>query len=215
MAAADMSAPKVQPYKTNMNVCLMGLIIFLVSELALFGAFFMYYANLRLARGVEWPGSFNIPFEETSINTLILVVSSFTCEFALLSLGKTGKGGAVFAWLFATFVLGAIFLGLQVHEYMIIGFTPQDTSVGAIFFSLTGLHGLHVFVGLLLLILAGALTPERERALRSRARALLMPLLPVDLDLLITDAATADHWAGSRWHVLGHIHREGRPLHAP
>lgn len=67
----------------------------------------------------------------------------------------------------------------------------------------------------LLLILAGALTPERERALRSRARALLMPLLPVDLDLLITDAATAAHWAGSRWHVLGHIHREGRPLHAP
>ena len=162
MAAADMSAPKVQPYKTNMNVCLMGLIIFLVSELALFGAFFMYYANLRLARGVEWPGSFNIPFEETSINTLILVVSSFTCEFALLSLGKTGKGGAVFAWLFATFVLGAIFLGLQVHEYMIIGFTPQDTSVGASFFSLTGLHGLHVFVGLLLLILG------MVRALRGR-----------------------------------------------
>jgi predicted nucleotidyltransferase len=66
----------------------------------------------------------------------------------------------------------------------------------------------------LLLIVAAALTPERERALRSRARALLTPVLPVDLDLLITDAATADHWAGSRWHVLGHIHREGRPLHA-
>jgi predicted nucleotidyltransferase len=66
----------------------------------------------------------------------------------------------------------------------------------------------------LLLIVAGALTSERERALRSRARALLTPVLPVDLDLLITDAATAAHWAGSRWHVLGHIHREGRPLHA-
>jgi len=66
----------------------------------------------------------------------------------------------------------------------------------------------------LLLIVAAALPPERERALRSRARALLTPLLPVDLDLLITDAATAAHWAGSRWHVLGHIHREGRPLHA-
>ncbi|MFN7899521.1 MAG: nucleotidyltransferase family protein [Synechococcaceae cyanobacterium] len=67
----------------------------------------------------------------------------------------------------------------------------------------------------LLLIVAGALTPERERALRCRARALLTPVLPVDLDLLITDAATAAHWAGSRWHVLGHIHREGRPIHAP
>ena len=66
----------------------------------------------------------------------------------------------------------------------------------------------------LLLIVAGALTPERERALRSRARAWLTPVLPVDLDLLITDAVTAAHWAGSRWHVLGHIHREGRLLHA-
>jgi heme/copper-type cytochrome/quinol oxidase subunit 3 len=37
---------------------------------------------------------------------------------------------------------------------MIVGFTPQDTAVGSIFFSLTGLHGLHVFVGLVLLLLA-------------------------------------------------------------
>ena len=66
----------------------------------------------------------------------------------------------------------------------------------------------------LLLILRGTLTPERERQLRKRARALLLPLLPVDLDLLISDAATTAHWAGSRWHVLGHIHREGVPLHA-
>ncbi|MCX5953963.1 MAG: nucleotidyltransferase domain-containing protein [Cyanobacteria bacterium] len=66
----------------------------------------------------------------------------------------------------------------------------------------------------LLIIVRDLLTPEREKQLRHRARALLLPLLPVDLDLLINDAATAAHWAGSRWHVLGHIHREGVPLHA-
>ena len=66
----------------------------------------------------------------------------------------------------------------------------------------------------LLLILAGSLTPEREKRLRRRARSLLLPLLPVDLDLLISDTATTSRWAGSRWHVLGHIHREGIPLHA-
>jgi predicted nucleotidyltransferase len=66
----------------------------------------------------------------------------------------------------------------------------------------------------LLVIVRDLLTPEREKQLRHRVRALLLPLLPVDLDLLISDAATAAHWAGSRWHVLGHIHREGVPLDA-
>ena len=46
----------------------------------------------------------------------------------------------------------------------------------------------------------------------SRARGEARP--DSDLDLLIRDAATAAHWGGSRWHVLGPIHREGVPLHA-
>lgn len=66
----------------------------------------------------------------------------------------------------------------------------------------------------LLLIVAGNLTPERDKQLSRRVRDLLLPLLPVDLDLLISDAATTSRWAGSRWHVLGHIHREGVPLDA-
>lgn len=66
----------------------------------------------------------------------------------------------------------------------------------------------------LLVIVAGNLTPERDKRLRRRVRDLLLPLLPVDLDLLISDAATTNRWAGSRWHVLGHIHREGVPLDA-
>ena len=66
----------------------------------------------------------------------------------------------------------------------------------------------------LLLIVAGSLTPERVKQLRRRVRGQFLPLLPVDLDLLISNAATTTPWAGSRWHVLGHIHREGIPLHA-
>lgn len=66
----------------------------------------------------------------------------------------------------------------------------------------------------LLLILRGSLTPQREKRLHRRVRALLRPLLPVDLDLRISDAAITAHWAGFRWPVLGHIHRDGIPLHA-
>jgi predicted nucleotidyltransferase len=66
----------------------------------------------------------------------------------------------------------------------------------------------------LLVIVAGDLTPERDKQMRRRVRDLLLPVLPVDLDLLISDAATTKRWAGSRGHVLGHIHREGVPLDA-
>ncbi|MSO46992.1 MAG: heme-copper oxidase subunit III [Thermoleophilia bacterium] len=169
-AATDHPAPQIQPYRTGLRPETLGLIIFLVSEVALFGAFFMYYANLRILNGIVWPGDFDIPADSTSINTLILVLSSFTCEFALLSLERR-KNGAVFGWLFATFMLGAVFLGLQVHEYMIVGFTPQDESTGTIFFTLTGLHGTHVFIGLVLLLfgmiraLTGRWSPERHSGL--------------------------------------------------
>jgi predicted nucleotidyltransferase len=50
----------------------------------------------------------------------------------------------------------------------------------------------------LLVILQGNLTPEREKQWRRRVRDLLLPVLPVDLDLLISDAATAAHWGGWR-----------------
>jgi len=169
-AATDHSAPQIQPYRTGLRPEILGLIIFLVSEAALFGAFFMYYTNLRVIKGIAWPGNYDIPAASTSINTLILVLSSFTCEFALLSLFQR-KNGAVFGWLLLTFLLGTAFLGLQVHEYMTVGFTPADGSTGAIFFTLTGLHGTHVFIGLVLLLfgmiraLAGRWSPERHSGL--------------------------------------------------
>jgi heme/copper-type cytochrome/quinol oxidase subunit 3 len=141
MSAAAHPAPTHQPYRTGMKPEIIGLIIFLVSEIALFGAFFMYYAHSRFLNSMAWPGEFEIPTNATSINTLILVSSSFTAEFAILALVRRQLSW-VFWWLLATFILGSIFLGLQVHEYQIIGFTPQDTAVGAIFFSLTGLHAL-------------------------------------------------------------------------
>ena len=77
------------PYRTGLNPAVLGLIMFLVSEAALFGSFFMYYGHQRLIRGVEWPApGLEIPANSTSINTAILVASSFTCEFAIWSLMK-------------------------------------------------------------------------------------------------------------------------------
>jgi cytochrome c oxidase subunit III len=141
------------PYPIRLGMLPLGLVIFLTSEIALFGSFFLWYGHARLIHGLEWPlPGYEIPADSTSINTAILISSSFTCEFALLSLFRNQRS-AMFWWLVATFLLGAAFLGLQVHEYVTIGFTPQTNAMGSIFFSLTGLHGAHVFLGLTLLLM--------------------------------------------------------------
>jgi cytochrome c oxidase subunit III len=55
------------------------------------------------------------------------------------------------AGMLTTFLLGATFLFVQVNEYVHVGFSPQDSAQGTIFYGLTGLHGAHVFIGLTLL----------------------------------------------------------------
>ena len=141
-----------QRYPTMLPISTIGMLLFLMSELALFGSFFMYYGYERLLDDMTWPQEpFHIPADATSINTAILVASSFTCELALIGLMRRRRGMLV-GWLIVTFLMGAVFLGLQGLEYAEIGFTPKDGAFGSIFFSLTGLHGFHVFVGLLLLL---------------------------------------------------------------
>ena len=66
----------------------------------------------------------------------------------------------------------------------------------------------------LVVVVRGALTPELERKVWRRIRELLLPVLPVDLDLVIVAAAAAEKLGGSRWHVLGNAHREGVVLYA-
>jgi cytochrome c oxidase subunit 3 len=56
------------------------------------------------------------------------------------------------AGILTTFLLGCTFLFIQINEYVHIGFSPQDSAQGTIFYGLTGLHGAHVFIGLTLLL---------------------------------------------------------------
>src|SRR3954447_5367402 len=141
-----------QPSPIRLDPTTIGLIIFLTSEIALFGAFFLFYGHLRLVRHYDWPQpGFEIPADATSFNAAILVASSFTCEMVLIMLVRNLRRAAI-VWMVVTILFGAAFLGLQAREYIEIGFTPQTNTMGTIFFSLTGLHGAHVFLGINLLV---------------------------------------------------------------
>ena len=163
-----------------------GMIWFIFSEVMFFAAFFgaLFYArifsvpwlggegtgvmtNELLYPGylAVWPtnGPENIggdfqtigAFELPMINTLILLISGATLTMAHVALKKMKRNALVF-WMIATVALGALFLCLQmyeyVHAYRDLGLTLGSGIYGSTFFMLTGFHGLHVTVGAIMLI---------------------------------------------------------------
>ena len=148
---------------------LLGMLLFIISEIMVFGAFFTAYFFIRVVQGAEWPAEgTELPKLIAGVNTAILLSSSLTVHWALEG-AKRGNRFALQAGILTTFMLGATFLFVQINEYVHIGFAPHDHAQGSVFYGLTGLHGAHVFVGLTLLAFTtvrafrGHFTPEEHR----------------------------------------------------
>jgi cytochrome c oxidase subunit 3 len=133
----------------------LGILLFIVSEVMLFGSFFAAYFFIRVVANVgPWPpDGLTLPKTVALVNTFILVSSSFTVHWALESIRRDNRRGLILG-LAATFMLGATFLFIQINEYVHIGFAPYTNAFGSVFYGLTGLHGAHVTVGLILLSFA-------------------------------------------------------------
>ena len=130
----------------------LGMLLFIISEVMIFGAFFTAYFFIRVVTHDPWPApGTKIPAASTGVNTAILLVSSLTIHWALVSIKKGNRFGLK-AGMVLTFMLGFTFLFLQVNEYVHLGWAPHDTAQATMFYSLTGLHGAHVFVGLCALL---------------------------------------------------------------
>ncbi len=148
---------------------LLGMLLFIVSEIMVFGAFFTAYFFIRIVQGNEWPAEgTHLPVAIAGVNTAILLSSSLTMHWAQTSI-KNGNRLGLKAGMVATFALGLTFLFIQVNEYVHIGFAPHDSAQGSVFYGLTGLHGAHVAVGLTLLGMVtvrafrGHFSPEHHR----------------------------------------------------
>ncbi len=130
---------------------MLGMLLFIISEIMIFGAFFTAYFFTRVAGGAEWPAAgTELPKLIAGVNTAILVSSSFTLHWAESCIKNDNRRGFK-AGMLSTFLLGCTFLFIQINEYVHLGFAPQDHAQGTIFYGLTGLHGAHVFIGLTLL----------------------------------------------------------------
>ncbi|MCX7227719.1 MAG: cytochrome c oxidase subunit 3 [Burkholderiales bacterium] len=178
---------------------------FIFSEVMFFAAFFgtLFYARsitmpwlgdldhkqfLWPDFGANWPnlgpaGTIDTfqtigPWPIPTINTALLLTSGVTLTFAHHAL-KDNKRGATAFWLAATVLLGAVFMGFQVFEYMHaykdLNLKLTSGIFGSTFFMLTGFHGFHVTIGAIMLfvvlirVLKGHFTPENHFAFEGAA----------------------------------------------
>ena len=127
-----------------------GFWIFLLSDFIMFSAFFAAYAVLSGETAGGPTGKQLFDLRTVAAETAALLASSFTCGMSALAV-QTRQFGKVYAASFFTVLFGAVFLGLEISEFARMvaeGAGPQRSAFLSSFFSLVGLHGLHVTAGL-------------------------------------------------------------------
>jgi cytochrome c oxidase subunit III len=129
-----------------------GTIIWLSSELMFFAALFASYFTIRAVSSDLWAQEtekLNIPF--SSVNTVILVLSSATCQLGVFA-AERGDVAGLRRWFVLTYIMGATFIGGQALEYASLvheGLTIPSSAYGTVFYLATGFHGIHVTGGLI------------------------------------------------------------------
>jgi heme/copper-type cytochrome/quinol oxidase subunit 3 len=127
-----------------------GMMLLILTEASLFGyLLFSYFYLASMARG-PWPPA-GLPELRLALpNTGILLLSSGTMWWAESGI-RLGRAGRLLGGLIPTLALGGVFLGIQVVEYRHQTFGPSTDAYGSLFFTITGFHGAHVAVGLLMI----------------------------------------------------------------
>ncbi len=168
----------------------LGMWIFLASECMFFGSLITTYLLYRDRTGAG-PGPadiFDIPF--TSVSTFILLMSSLT--MVLAHNAALRRDAAVMRrWLVATAMLGGIFLGAQLFEYIhffLEGMTFSTSPFSSAFFLLTGFHKIHVAVGMLMLLTLAVMSK--------------MGRLPLDDDVRVDMIALYWHFVDIIWIII-------------
>ena len=145
-----MSAQAPARRQGGFAIPLVGMLLFLSSEVMFFGGLFATYFSARASFSEVWGPP--APAPELEILpvplpiTLILLTSSLTMHWAVRAIGR-GDQGRLRLWLVVTLGLGLLFLAGQVYDYTTLGFGISDGVYGTVFYTLTGFHGAHVFGG--------------------------------------------------------------------
>jgi cytochrome c oxidase subunit III len=129
----------------------LGLMTFLASESIMFLGFFITYLLIR-GYTFQWPPEgTEVELLLPTVNTIILVSSSFVIHLGDTAIKNDDVKG-MRKWYLVTAAMGAVFLAGQAYEYLTLGYGLSTNIFANCFYLMTGFHGLHVFVGLLLIL---------------------------------------------------------------
>lgn len=150
----DQKPVLVQP--KGMSTEVLGMFIFIISEAILFVTLLVILFWVRGGQFTEWPppGQPRLPIAITGLNTLFLLFSGFTMYRAYHSI-KKNETILLTRWLMITCILGVVFLTVQGFEWirlMDFGLSMTTSLYGAMFYSIIGLHAIHVLITILILL---------------------------------------------------------------
>ena len=148
----DEGSMSISPSKPPIDKSVLGLLMFIGTEVMFFGGLISTFLILRAGSPV-WPplDQPRLPVGITGLSTLLLLLSGFTMNRALNSM-REDRAKEMVKWLFPTAILGAIFLFVQGFEWVGLlnyGLTFTSSVYGATFYALIGCHALHVLAAMI------------------------------------------------------------------
>jgi cytochrome c oxidase subunit III len=134
------------------NLVSVGTIVWLSSELMFFAGLFAIYFTARAQNppDLPWPPHTHLDVPYALVVTIVLVASSFTCQFGVFA-AERGDVYGLRRWYLLTLLMGTFFVLGQANEYRTLveeGTTLSSDAYGTVFYLATGFHGLHVTGGL-------------------------------------------------------------------
>jgi cytochrome c oxidase subunit 3 len=156
--------PTAAPSPARTSPLAVGVVVWLASELMFFAGLFATYYTLRAANSVWPPPDVDLNVWRAAIFTAVLISSSATMHLSVRA-ADLGHRRDALRWLFVTFLLGTAFLVNLGFEWGGNDFTISSHAYGSIYYILTGFHGLHLFAGLVLMVVAAALVSGTDSKL--------------------------------------------------
>ena len=143
-------------HEQGINTALLGMLLFIGSEVMFFAGLFAAYFNSRASAQPNWPppGLQDViePGLVPLVATTVLILSSFTMQYAVSRIKKGDRRGMNRA-LALTLIMGVAFLSMQAFDYIQLlsdrGFGINSGIYGTLFYTMTGFHGAHVFGGVI------------------------------------------------------------------